>query len=200
MNGATRPQPALPHRGRETTGLRALPKRRGELSGLSVVQWSAVTQMELSQVLMVRSAGELEVVVPAIDDDGWDAKVHLRGEFGSELTIQAKCTGHLLVRESRAPDLKIHFKLPRRRILNDRRFWFFIAHFDLERMLFSDPVFLVPSATLHEHARPREDGEKMNFSFVASMSPNSKDKWRPYQVPLAELADRFVHMLRRPDR
>ena len=116
MNGATRPQPALPQRGRETTGLRALPKRRGELSGLSVVQWSAVTQMELSQVLMVQSAGELEVVVPAIDDDGWDAKVHLRGEFGSELTVQAKCTGNLLVRESRAPDLKIHFKLPRRRI------------------------------------------------------------------------------------
>src|SRR5207302_3312061 len=95
-----------PNRGRETTGLRALPKRRGELSGLSVVQWSAVTQMELSQVLMVRSAGELEVVVPAIDDDGWDAKVHLRGEFGSELTVQAKCTGHLLVRESRAPRSK----------------------------------------------------------------------------------------------
>jgi hypothetical protein len=156
--------------------------------------------MELSQVLMVGSNGELEVVVPAVDDDGWDAKVHLRGKFGSELTVQAKCTAHLLVRDNRAPDLKIHFKLPRRRILNDRRFWFFIAHFDLERIAFSDPVFLVPSATLHQHARPREIGEKMNFSFVASMSPNSRDKWRAYQVAVAELAERFVSILRRPDR
>ncbi|MEO6796283.1 MAG: hypothetical protein ABI401_07135 [Candidatus Dormibacter sp.] len=65
---------------------------------------------------------------------------------------------------------------------SDPDYWCFLAHFDVEAMAFSDPVFLVPSAYLHRYARHGSRGDAMLFQFKASMEPESRDRWARFRL------------------
>src|SRR2546428_13747265 len=54
----------------------------------------------------------------------------------------------------------------------------------------------VPWHVVHAEAVHQVHGDIVEFNFVASMDPASKDRWRPYACDPAEVAGRLVKFLR----
>jgi hypothetical protein len=88
----------------------------------------------------------------------------------------------------------------RERLIEDLFFWYFFGFMDLATAAFRPPVFLVPSHVVHSEAVHQAHGNIVEFNFVASMSPLSRDRWRPYACDPAELAGRVVKFLRAQER
>jgi hypothetical protein len=61
-------------------------------------------------------------------------------------------------------------------------------------MAFTEPVYLVPSAVVHSHARPIS-GNRVEFQFVANLSPRSRDKWATYQLSIAEVGPAILRVI-----
>ena len=102
-------------------------------------------------------------------------------------------TGGQLVPE-RARVLQINFRR-KPPIDSDADYWYYLAHFDLSTMTFSDPVFLVPSAFLHKHARNGIRGGAVQYQFKASMEPGSRDRWAQFRLSRQELGPRILELL-----
>src|SRR5712692_6098408 len=98
----------------------------------------------------------------------------------------------------RSYNLAINFHVPKDRLISDPSFWYLIMCLDLARMGSRDPLFLVSSEDMHRHASPRLVGDTWHFGFHASMSPDSKDHWRPSQVAAKDLGNRVLQLLTEP--
>lgn len=164
---------------------------------LSNVQQGFIAQMEFAKLLMMGSDGKLEVASPMSDDERRDAEVHLHGEFGQGLAFQVKSSMQLHLRPHLVTELLfVHFSVARKRVISDPRFWYFFAYLDRKTMAFRDPVFLVDSVTVHQHAIPRLRGDTWHFGFQASMGPRARDMWVPYRVPTDDVGRRVLEVMR----
>jgi hypothetical protein len=74
-------------------------------------------------------------------------------------------------------------------------FYYFFAFLDLRIMRFADPVFIVPSAEVHEHAIPHLHGDVWHFDFHASLGPKAHDRWVPYRVNTLEVGKRILTII-----
>ncbi|HEY8735448.1 MAG TPA: hypothetical protein VIO62_00215 [Candidatus Dormibacteraeota bacterium] len=152
------------------------------MSPVSNVQFSRFTESEVGKLFTFGGKGALEVVWPASDDERRDLEAHLKEVFGVSLATQVKAR-HVLVRRNRASQLWIRFDEKKERLVSDPLFWYFFGYMDLAAMAFQAPIFLVPSAVVHAQADPRAHGDRVRFTFAASMDPRSRDQWRPYALP-----------------
>jgi hypothetical protein len=141
-----------------------------------------------------RPRGKLEVMVPMSDDERRDLETHLKEHFRLSLAIQVKAT-HVLYQHGRINRLQKRFSVKRERLIDDLFFWYFFGFMDLATAAFRAPVFLVPSHVVHTEAVHEVHGNIVEFDFVASMNPWSKDRWRPYACDPAEIAGRVVKFL-----
>jgi hypothetical protein len=165
------------------------------VSPLSDVQFSRFTETELAKLLTYGSDGLLEVMVPLTDDERRDIETHLKERFRLSLAIQVKAT-QVLYPHGRIERLQKRFFVKQERLFDDPFFWYFFAFMDLETMAFRAPVFLVPSKVVHRQAVHSVKGEIVDFDFVASMDPASKDQWREYACDPVEVAERVVKFLK----
>jgi hypothetical protein len=170
------------------------------VSLLSDVQFSRFTETEVGKLLTYgRPRGALEVMMPMSDDERRDLETHLKEHFRLSLAMQIKAT-HVLYQHGRVHRLQKRFFVKRQRLIEDLFFFYFFGFMDLETMAFRAPVFLVPSHVVHAEAEHQVRGNIVDFNFVASMDPSSKDRWRPYACDPAELAGRVVKFLRAQER
>jgi len=170
------------------------------VSRLSDVQFSRFTETEVAKLLTYgRPRGALEVMVPMSDDERRDLETHLKEHFRLSLAMQVKAT-HVLYQHGRVGRLQKRFFVKRQRLIEDLFFFYFFGFMDLETMAFRAPVFLVPSHVVHAEAEHQVRGNIVDFNFVASMDPSSKDRWRPYACDPSELAGRVVKFLRAQER
>lgn len=161
------------------------------------VQQGAIGQFLAAILMMMGSAGRLEVAVPMSDDDRRDQEVHARGVFGMSLALQIKTSMQLHLGSGRVtPLLSVQFIVKAARLISHPLFWYLFAYLDPNRMTFADPIFLVDSATMHAHAIPRLRGGVWHFQFQASMGPNARDIWAPYRVHPEDLGNRVLQILR----
>jgi hypothetical protein len=166
------------------------------VSRLSDVQFSRFTETEVAKLLTYgRPRGALEVMVPMSDDERRDLETHLKEHFRLSLAMQVKAT-HVLYQHGRVRRLQKRFFVKRQRLIEDLFFFYFFGFMDLDTMAFRAPVFLVPSHVVHAEAEHQVRGNIVDFNFVASMDPSSKDRWRPYACDPAEVAGRVVKFLR----
>jgi hypothetical protein len=166
------------------------------MSRLSDVQFSRFTETEVAKLLTYgRPRGALEVMVPMSDDERRDLETHLKEHFRLSLAMQVKAT-HVLYQHGRVRRLQKRFFVKRQRLIEDLFFFYFFGFMDLETMAFRAPVFLVPSHVVHAEAEHQVRGNIVDFNFVASMDPSSKDRWRLYACDPSELAGRVVKFLR----
>jgi cytochrome oxidase Cu insertion factor (SCO1/SenC/PrrC family) len=166
------------------------------VSSLSDVQFSRFTETEVAKLLTFgRPRGALEVMVPMSDDERRDLETHLKEHFRLSLAVQVKAS-HVLYPHGRVSRLQKRFFVKRERLIEDLFFWYFFGFKDLSTAAFRAPVFLVPSHIVHTEAEHQVKGNIVDFNFVASMNPSSKDHWRPYACDPAELAGRVVKFLR----
>jgi hypothetical protein len=170
------------------------------MSPLSDVQFSRFTEIEVAKLLTFgRPRGALEVMVPMSDDERRDLETHLKEHFRLSLAVQVKAS-HVLYPHGRVSRLQKRFFVKRERLIEDLFFWYFFGFMDLSTAAFRAPVFLVPSHIVHTEAEHQVKGNIVDFNFVASMDPSSKDRWRPYACDPAEIAGRAVKFLRAQER
>ncbi len=162
---------------------------------LTTVQLGVIAQQECAKLLMIGSRGELEVASPMSDDERRDLETHIRREFGRSLAVQVKCTTYRL-RKGRAYQIYIRFTVAKERLVSHPLFWYFFAYLDLKTMAFADPVFLVPSSELHEHATRRLKDGVWHFNFEASLDRRSRDRWHSRQVAARDVGKLVLKILR----
>jgi hypothetical protein len=165
------------------------------VSPLSDVQYSRFTETEFCKLLTFRSGGRLEALIPMTDDERVDVETHLKEHFGQSMAIQVKAA-HVLYRHGGVSRLQKRFLVKRNRIVDDEFFFYFFGYMGIAEMTYRAPVFLVPSHVVHTQAVHRRVGNIVYFNFVASMSPNSHDKWRPYAMDPSDVADQVIAFLR----
>ena len=167
------------------------------MSPISSVQQGVVAQYECAKLLILGTDGQVEPAVPVSDDDRRDFEVHVKGDFRANLALQVK-SAIFLQHRFRSYNLAINFHVPKDRLISDPSFWYLIMCLDLARMGSRDPLFLVSSEDMHRHASPRPVGDTWHFGFQASMSPDSKDRWRPSQVAAKDLGKTVLKPLTGP--
>ena len=166
------------------------------MSRLSDVQFSRFAEMEAAKLLTFgRPRGVLEVMLPMTDDERRDLETHIKEHFRLSMAIQVKAC-HVLYRHGPTSRLQKRFFVKRERLIEDPFFWYFFGFMDLETAAFRAPVFVVPSHVVHSQAVHQVRGRIVDFNFVASMDPVSKDRWRPYACDPSEIAGRVVKFLR----
>lgn len=116
---------------------------------------------------MLGSDGQIEASRPVTDDERRDVETHIRGEFIAGLIFQMKSTTYFDHR-FKARRLSIHFAVEKDRLISHPLFWYCFAYLDVEAMAFADPVFVVPSIDVHEHAAPQLRGGTWSTSALAS--------------------------------
>ena len=155
----------------------------------------AITEAEFVKLVMLTSDGNAVPTRPVVDDEHRDFDIHLRRHLAA-LAVQLKTTLRLR-KHGRQRLLQITFRL-RPPLFTSRRFWYFLAHFDVQTRTFTEPMYLVPSTYLHRHARR---GTSMRngaipFQIKASLGPDAHDKWSRFRVTSAELGPRIVSILK----
>lgn len=149
------------------------------------VQRGNIGQTEAAKVLMITSNGEVECDTPASDDEHRDAEVHRRRHFAA-IALQIKTAWRLWVhRQSQI--LQIPFTVHVGQLVSDPRFYYLFAFFDMKTMTFRDPLFLVPSDVVHNHAQPRRVGNRWHFEFQASLKDGARDQFSAYRVSRDQL-------------
>lgn len=168
---------------------------------LSDVQKGLIGETEASKILMMSSDGDLELDLPATDDERRDREVHERGHFGLSIALQVKVTMYLDKRPgNESPILHIQFTVEADRLVSHPLFWYLLAYLDPETMTFRDPIFLVDSKTLHEHAWKKRIGKKIHLEFQGSLSSTSKDVWAPFRVSRKDLGKRVLQIIREAEK
>lgn len=161
---------------------------------ISLVQQGTATELEFIKLVILGGGGELEASRPATDDDRRDADVHRRGDFSVSLGFQAKSA--IEISHPWAADLlHIRFTVLKDRLITHPLFYYFFAYLDLSIMRLADPVFIVPSAEVHEHAIPHLHGDVWHFDFHASLGPKAHDRWFPYRVDTLEVGKRILSII-----
>jgi len=166
---------------------------RGRKVAISTVQQGLITEAEFVKIVIIGTGGQLVPERPLADDERRDFDIRIRRHFREYLGIQEK-TSLTLRRHGRARVLQINFRR-KPPIDSDADYWYFLAHFDLSTMTFSEPVFLVPSTFLHKHARNGIRGGAVQYQFKASMEPGSRDRWVQFRLSLQELGPRILELL-----
>ncbi len=163
---------------------------------ITTTQQGIIAQQEFAKLLMLGSEGQIEVSSPMSDDERRDMETHIRGQFGHGVAFQVKSTTHRVRRGGRkASWISIRFAVPEARLISHPLFWYFLAYLDLEAMAFVDPVFLIPSAQLHEHASRSIKGGAWHISVHLSLDRHSNDQWHTYQASPHEVGRRVVQIL-----
>lgn len=165
------------------------------MNRITTTQQGDIAEHEYAKLLMIGSGGQLEVSWPSTDDERRDMETHIRGEFGRHLAFQVKSTTYAQ-HIWKASQIFIHFSVAKARLISHPLFWYFFAYLDLEAMAFANPVFIVPSAEVHQHATRRVEGQIVYLNFEASLDPNSKDRWHAFQVAPAKVGERVLYILK----
>jgi hypothetical protein len=61
-------------------------------------------------------------------------------------------------------------------------------------MVFTEPVYLIPSAIVHAHSRHRSAKESW-FVVHANTSAASRDRWAPYQLSIADVGPAVLRVI-----
>jgi hypothetical protein len=162
---------------------------------LSAIQKGAIGQFAFLAAALATGRGQIEVYTPAADNEGRDAEVrrHLRRIAG--IGVQVKIAFGLSRTGGRRKYLAVTFSIPKTRLRNDPRLWYFIGLYDERQLRLLDPVFLIPSAVLHRLARRGKSKRGIQFDVVANLSPSSRDQWAPYRIALADLGKRLLEII-----
>src|SRR5439155_20880962 len=96
---------------------------------LSSAQKGAIGQFTFLATALVTGNGQVEVYVPAADNEGRDAEIRRHLKPAPGVSIQVKVS--FATTTEGGPDryLSLRFSLPEKRIQNDPRRWYFLAYY-----------------------------------------------------------------------
>jgi len=162
---------------------------------LSAIQKGVIGQFAFLTAALVTGRGQIEVYTPAADNEGRDAEVrrHLRRAAG--VGIQIKISFGMSAAGGRQSYLTVSFSIPKKRVRNDPRLWYFLGVYDSRQLRLHDVAFLIPSAVMHRLARSGKTSRGIHFEVVANLNPKSRDQWSPYRVLVNQLGKRLLEII-----
>jgi hypothetical protein len=160
---------------------------------LIVVQRGNIGQAEAAKCLMISGNGAVECDNPQSDDEHRDVETHRRHHFLA-VALQVK-TAWRLWTHRRSQILQVPFTVHAGRLVSDPHFYYLFGFFDRKTMTFRDPLFLVPSIVVHQHAMPRLVGGRWRFTFQASLKPGARDYFSRYRVSRDEVGKVLLGIL-----
>jgi hypothetical protein len=164
---------------------------------LSSVQKGAIGQYAFLAAALATGNGELEIYIPAADNEGRDAEVRRHLQSKPAIGIQIKVAFWLDVRKGSGMRLlRIRIYVPKHRVQKDPRLWFFIAHYELSQLGYGDPVYLISAKDLFEKFGKWTDSRgNVVVQVEANVSPESHDAFSPYRVALRDLGARLIQII-----
>jgi hypothetical protein len=164
---------------------------------LSTTQKGAIGQFAFLATSMATGNGELEAYSPAADNEGRDVEVRRHLKPALAIGIQEKVsfeTFHSGTR-SRAMYIGSRFSIVEDRVQNDPRLWYFFALWSSDELGLHDPCFLVPAPVFHAMGRTGKRNGRIYFLMMASLSPDSHDRWYPFRVAPKDLGPRLLEIV-----
>ena len=164
---------------------------------LSTTQKGAIGQFAFLATALSTGEGELEVYSPAADNEGRDAEVRRHLKSSEAIGIQEKLTFDTFNNGTgrRARYMGTRFSIREERVQNDPRLWYFFALWGREELRLHDPCFLVPAHVFHQLGRTGKRNGRVYFLFLASLSPQSHDRWSPFHVAPKDLGPRCLEII-----
>jgi hypothetical protein len=162
---------------------------------LSTVQKGAVGQFAFLVTTLVTGNGQVEVYTPAIDNEGRDAEIRRHLKRALAVGIQIKVAFYTTMNSQTAKYFTLRFSLLENRVQNDPRLWYFFAYFDVRELRFHGPVFLIPAHVFHKMGRTGKQGRRIVFTLLASLAPDSHDRWSSYRVDPKDLGKRLLKII-----
>ena len=164
---------------------------------LTTTQKGAIGQYGFLATALSTGRGEVEVYLPAADNEGRDAEVRRHLKSALAVGIQEKVsfeTFHSGTR-SRAMYIGSRFSIAEERLQTDPRLWYFFALWGSNELRLHDPCFLVPAHVFHVMGRTGKRNGRIYFLMMASLSPDSHDRWSPFRVAPKDLGPRLLEIV-----
>ena len=164
---------------------------------LSTTQKGAIGQYGFLATALSTGNGEVEVYSPAADNEGRDAEVRRHLKPALAVGIQEKVsfeTFHSGTR-SRAMYIGSRFSIAEERLQTDPRLWYFFALWGSNELRLHDPCFLVPAHVFHVMGRTGKRNGRIYFLMMASLSPDSHDRWSPFRVAPKDLGPGLLEIV-----
>jgi hypothetical protein len=163
---------------------------------LSTVQKGAIGQFAFLAAALASGKGEVEVYTPAVDNEGRDAEIrrHLKPTPGISIQVKVSLSTQK-VRRASGKYLSLRFSTPENSVQSDPRLWYFFAFYDARELRLHDPSFLIPARVFHRMGRGRTTEGRVQFAILASLAPESRDRWSPYRVRPTELGKRLLQII-----
>jgi hypothetical protein len=163
---------------------------------LSKVQIGAIGQLAFLAAALASGEGEIEAYTPAVDNEGRDAEIrrHLKSTPGISIQVKTSLLTETLGRVN-GNYLSIRFSTLETRVQNDPRLRYFFAYYEKRELRLHDPSFLVPSQVFHRMGLAGEEGGRVRFNLLASLAPQSHDRWSRYRVPPTGLGKRLLEII-----
>jgi hypothetical protein len=164
---------------------------------LSTTQKGAIGQFAFLATTIATGKGQLEAYSPAADNEGRDAEIRRHLKPTLAIGIQEKVTFDWFHSNARSQAMYIEtrFSTVEERVQNDPRLWYFFALWRNEELRLHDPCFLVPAHVFHALGRTGKAGGRIYFLMVASLSPDSHDRWTPFRVAPKDLGPRLLEIV-----
>lgn len=164
---------------------------------LSTTQKGAIGQFAFLATAIATGNGQLEAYSPAADNEGRDAEIRRHLKPALAIGIQEKLTFDLFHSNarSRAMYIETRFSTVEERVQNDPRLWYFFALWGNDELRLHDPCFLVPAHIFHVLGRTGKTDGRIYFLMVASLSPDSHDRWTPFRVAPKDLGPRLLEIV-----
>ncbi|GAA2280045.1 hypothetical protein GCM10010415_55770 [Streptomyces atrovirens] len=154
----------------------------------SAAQMGKAAEYLVAATCILATQGELNVSTSQADNAGVDLVFHRRGSSVT-LAVQVKSrtsTTSVVQKGQYLADVRAQTFRPR-----DDLDMLFVA-VDVERMAIMT-AWLIPSGVFGEMVS--EPNGKGKYRFAASLKPDSKDRWTPYRLTVAELSQRILTRL-----
>jgi hypothetical protein len=164
---------------------------------LSSTQKGAIGQFAFLATALATAKGELEVYSPAADNEGRDAEIRRHLKPALAIGVQEKVSFETFNNGtgSRARYIATRFSIAEGRVQDDPRLLYFCALWGNDELRLHDPCFVVPAHVFHLMARTGKRDGRIEFLMMASLSPDSHDRWSPFRVAPKDLGPRLLEIV-----
>lgn len=152
---------------------------------LSASQKGRVVEQLVAAACLLQSDGRLRVSIPIVDDEGVDLVVS-HGESGKTLLLQVKSRFSLNSGNYRSQVRRVALHP------GSSRFLLFV-YYDTAKAALGEVMWLVPSTDFAKLLAGQKEGR--DTYIFQSRFTSERDMWRPYRIPVQELAGQLIRCL-----
>lgn len=152
---------------------------------LSASQKGRVVEQLVAAACLLQSDGKLRVSIPIVDDEGVDLIVS-HGETSHTLLLQVKSRFSLNRGNYRTQVRRVALHPSPNRLL-------LFVYYDTVRAALGDTMWLIPSLDFAKLLVGQKQGR--DTYIFQSRFTSAGDMWKPYRIPVQELASRLIRRL-----